>query len=69
MYKVILVLTILFGVENISFCQSLNSKTLMSIADEKITVKDFLRVYNKNMDLVQDQSQKNIDDYLKMKGF
>mgnify|MGYP003326746117 CR=1 FL=1 len=38
----------------------------MSIADEKITVKDFLRVYNKNMDLVQDQSQKNIDDYLKL---
>lgn len=66
MYKVILVLTLLFGAENISFSQSLNSKTLMSIADEKITVKDFLRVFNKNMDLVQDQSQKNIDDYLKL---
>ena len=66
MYKVILALIFLFGAENISFSQSLNSKTLMSIADEKITVKDFLRVYNKNMDLVQDQSQKNIDDYLKL---
>ena len=66
MYKVILVLTLVFGAEKISFSQSLNSKTLMSIADEKITVKDFLRVYNKNMDLVKDQSQKNIDDYLKL---
>ena len=49
MYKVILALIFLFGAENISFSQSFNSKTLMSIADEKITVKDFLRVYNKNM--------------------
>ena len=66
MYKVILALIFLFGADNISFSQSLNSKTLMSIDNEKITVKDFLRVYNKNMDLVQDQSQKNIDDYLKL---
>jgi peptidyl-prolyl cis-trans isomerase SurA len=38
----------------------------MTIGGETISVKEFLRVYNKNIDLVQDESQKNIDYYLNL---
>ena len=33
----------------------------MSIDEDKITVKEFLRVYNKNLDLVKDQNQKEVE--------
>ena len=36
----------------------------MSVDDENVTVEEFLRVYNKNLDLVKDNSQKEIDYYL-----
>ena len=44
--------------------QDLNSKVLISVDDENVTVEEFLRVYNKNLDLVKDKSQKEIDYYL-----
>ena len=44
--------------------QDINSKVLISVDDENVTVEEFLRVYTKNLDLVKDKSQKEIDYYL-----
>ena len=51
---------------NLLHSQDLSSKILMSIDEDKITVKEFLRVYNKNLDLVKDQNQKEVDYYLNL---
>lgn len=39
---------------------------LFSVEGEPVYAKEFLRVYNKNLDLVQDESQKDIDAYLEL---
>lgn len=51
---------------NILNSQDLDSKTLMTIGNQNISVKEFLRVYNKNINLVQDQNQKDIDYYINL---
>jgi peptidyl-prolyl cis-trans isomerase SurA len=37
---------------------------LFTIDNEPVYTSEFIRVYKKNLDLVQDESQKNIDEYL-----
>lgn len=49
-----------------SFSQSDSEKVLFSVDGEPVYVSEFLRVYNKNLDLVQDESQKGIDEYLSL---
>uniref|UniRef100_UPI00404A6EB8 peptidylprolyl isomerase n=1 Tax=Gelidibacter sp. TaxID=2018083 RepID=UPI00404A6EB8 len=45
----------------------INSKdVLFTVDNEPIKAKEFIRVYNKNLDLVKDESQKDIDGYLKL---
>ncbi|MAH20037.1 MAG: peptidylprolyl isomerase [Flavobacteriaceae bacterium] len=66
MIRFFLVLNLLIGFVNFTIAQPIDSENLMTIADETISVKEFLRVYNKNIDLVQDESQKNIDYYLNL---
>ncbi|MCA0132351.1 peptidylprolyl isomerase [Winogradskyella alexanderae] len=39
---------------------------LLIVDGDSIRTSEFLRVYNKNLDLVKDESQKNIDSYLKL---
>ena len=56
----------IFSLNNLLHSQDLSSKILMSIDEDKITVKEFLRVYNKNLDLVKDQNQKEVDYYLNL---
>jgi peptidyl-prolyl cis-trans isomerase SurA len=46
--------------------QADNIDVLFTVADEPVYASEFLRVYNKNLDLVQDDSQKDIDEYLKL---
>ncbi|MEN3324512.1 peptidylprolyl isomerase [Mariniflexile soesokkakense] len=46
--------------------QSANKEVLFSVDDEPVYVSEFLRVYNKNLDLVQDESQKDVDEYLSL---
>ncbi|OEJ98726.1 peptidylprolyl isomerase [Flavivirga aquatica] len=46
--------------------QSTNKDVLFTIDNESIYASEFLRVYNKNLDLVQDESQKDVDEYLKL---
>ena len=50
---------------NFSFSQE-NDAVLLTVDDEPIMASEFIRVYNKNLDLVQDESQKDIDGYLKL---
>lgn len=47
-----------------AYTQSYNKEILFTIDENPIYVSEFLRVYNKNLDLVQDQSQKDLDAYL-----
>ena len=42
------------------------STSLFSIDGDTITNKEFLRVYNKNLELVKDDAQKEIDNYLEL---
>ncbi|MDO7173820.1 peptidylprolyl isomerase [Mariniflexile sp. AS56] len=44
--------------------QTTTKDVLFSVDDEPVYVSEFLRVYNKNLDLVQDESQKDVDEYL-----
>lgn len=46
--------------------QSDEKEVLFTVDDEPVYVSEFLRVYNKNLDLVQDESQKDIDEYLSL---
>ena len=66
MIRFFLVLNLLIGSVNFTIAQPIGSENLMTIGGETISVKEFLRVYNKNIDLVQDESQKNIDYYLNL---
>ena len=46
--------------------QETTSPVLFTVEEDPVTVDEFLRVYNKNLDLVKDESQKDIDAYLKL---
>jgi peptidyl-prolyl cis-trans isomerase SurA len=46
--------------------QSKSKDLLFTVDGDSIYTSEFIRVYNKNLDLVQDESQKNIDAYLNM---
>lgn len=58
-------LFIVLLVLNISFSQE-QDEVLLKVGDTPILASEFLRVYNKNLDLVKDESQKDIDGYLKL---
>ena len=46
--------------------QTENKDILFSVDGVPVYTSEFLRVYNKNLDLVQDESQKDVDEYLKL---
>jgi peptidyl-prolyl cis-trans isomerase SurA len=46
--------------------QTTSEDVLFSVDDEPVYTSEFLRVYNKNLDLVQDESQKDVDSYLEL---
>ena len=39
---------------------------LFTVGSDSVFASEFIRVYNKNLDLVQDESQKDVDEYLKL---
>lgn len=57
-------LVVLFAL-NFSFSQD-KDQVLLKVEGESIMTSEFLRVYKKNLDLVKDESQKDIDGYLKL---
>lgn len=44
--------------------QNNKNEVLFTVDEDTVLVSEFLRVYNKNLDLVQDESQKDVDEYL-----
>lgn len=46
--------------------QSISKDVLFTVDGDSIYTSEFIRVYNKNLDLVQDESQKDVDEYLTM---
>ena len=50
---------------NFSFSQD-QDEVLLTVGGDPVMTSEFLRVYNKNLDLVKDESQKDVDGYLKL---
>lgn len=66
MNKYFHVLIVLFSINIASFGQVKSDDVLFTVNDESVLASEFIRVYGKNLDLVQDQSQKDVDEYLKL---
>jgi peptidyl-prolyl cis-trans isomerase SurA len=66
MNKYFHVLIVLLSVNIASFGQVKSDDVLFTVNDESVLASEFIRVYGKNLDLVQDQSQKDVDEYLKL---
>jgi len=49
-----------------AFSQLKKDEVLLTVDNNKINANEFIRVYNKNLNLVQDESQKNVDEYLEL---
>ncbi|MBV1922977.1 MAG: peptidylprolyl isomerase [Flavobacteriaceae bacterium] len=56
--------TLLIILVSVSVFSQKKKDVLLTIGDEPVLVKEFKRVYAKNLDLVQEESQKNVDGYL-----
>ena len=60
----------LFAIFWLSFsflnAQISESDVLLTVSEEPILASEFIRVYNKNLNLVQDDSQKEVESYLKL---
>ena len=60
-YLFVLIFTVFISSVN---GQSAEKDILFTVDNDPVYVSEFLRVYNKNLDLVQDESQKDVDEYL-----
>ncbi|WP_299123301.1 peptidylprolyl isomerase [uncultured Winogradskyella sp.] len=58
-------LFIVLFVINFSFSQE-KDEVLLTVDGDAVMASEFLRVYNKNLDLVKDESQKDVEGYLKL---
>ena len=65
MFKKICIVIWLF-ISVVGNAQINNDEVLFSVENTPITISEFKRVYNKNLDLVKDESQKDIDNYLQL---
>jgi peptidyl-prolyl cis-trans isomerase SurA len=65
MNKIFIVTFTLFLATLPAFTQKKND-VLLTIDDRPILASEFKRVYQKNLDLVQDESQKSVDGYLQL---
>ena len=55
----------IFGLFNMQ-AQTSEKDILFTVANEPVYASEFIRIFNKNLDLVQDESQKDVDEYLKL---
>lgn len=55
-----------FIFSSLSLVQAQDKDVLFTIDNVPVYTSEFIRVYNKNLDLVKDESQKDIDGYLKL---
>lgn len=56
--------TAFFSISFISQAQNVGKEVLFTIDDKSYYTDEFTRVYNKNIDLVKDESQKDLNSYL-----
>jgi peptidyl-prolyl cis-trans isomerase SurA len=63
MKKVLLILFVLFN-SAVNFAQQSEKKVLFTIDNNPFYTDEFVRVYNKNLELVKDDSQKDLNNYL-----
>ena len=57
---------VFFSFSLLSFSQFNETDILFSVNNEPVLAGEFVRVYNKNIDLVEDESQKDVDNYLQL---
>ena len=57
---------VFFSFSFLSFSQFNEKDILFSVNNEPVLAGEFIRVYNKNIDLVEDESQKDVDNYLQL---
>jgi peptidyl-prolyl cis-trans isomerase SurA len=56
--------TAFLGVSAVFQAQNVSKEVLFTIDDKSYYTDEFIRVYNKNIDLVKDESQKDLNSYL-----
>jgi peptidyl-prolyl cis-trans isomerase SurA len=61
-----LFLSLFISLQVASFAQSATKEALFTIDSKPYYTDEFLRVYNKNLDLVKDESQKDLTQYLEL---
>ena len=61
-FNIFTVLALLF----VSNVFSQENEVLFTVNNTTVTTNEFKRVYNKNIELVQDEKQKDVDEYLKL---
>lgn len=61
-----LVLGLLLSLNMAAFAQTAKKEVLFTIDDKPYYTDEFSRVYNKNLDLVKDESQKDLTQYLEL---
>lgn len=61
-----LVLGLLLSLNMAAFAQTTKKEVLFTIDDKPYYTDEFSRVYNKNLDLVKDESQKDLTQYLEL---
>lgn len=65
MFKKISLIGCLF-ISVIGISQKNSNEVLFTVENKPITTSEFTRVYNKNLDLVKDESQRDVDNYLQL---
>ena len=58
----VLVFAVFTGVQ----AQNADKDVLFSVDGDPVYAEEFTRIFNKNLDLVKDESQKDVDEYLKL---
>lgn len=59
-----LIFGLLLSLNLMSYAQNTTNEVLFTIDDKSYFTEEFSRVYNKNLDLVKDESQKDLNHYL-----
>ena len=57
---------VLLSLNLMCYAQTTKKEVLFTIDDKPYYTDEFSRVYNKNLDLVKDQSQKDVSQYLEL---
>ena len=59
-------LGLILGFVLVAKAQTNTKEVLFTIDDKSFYTDEFIRVYNKNLDLVKDESQKDLNQYLEL---